>query len=93
MTEGFNPGSIVAASPTFSPFQGATERIGARARAPAAATTGPGSANGMIFTVATMRPASTGANSGSVATVSPGSRRFSASTPARSTTRSPALSA
>ena len=56
MTDGFSPGSVVAASPTFSAFHGATERIGFAPCAPASSTTAPGSANGMIFTVAIMRP-------------------------------------
>ena len=56
ITEGFRPGSVVAASPTLSGRQGATESVRRRQALRPPRTTLSGTANGMIFTVATMRP-------------------------------------
>ena len=59
----------------------------------ASASAGPATASGMILTVATMSPAFTGLRSFRQAKVMAGSTRFSASTPAASTRKSPAAAA
>jgi len=91
ITDGFSAGSVVATSPTFSPRNGATRMVSPTASA--TASLARSTAKGMILTVPTIRPASTGANSGSVAKVIAGSMRLSASTLARSITSTPAASA
>ena len=58
MTDGFSDGSAVATSPTLSGLNWATERA-SPAAASAEARLAPATANGIIFTVAIIRPGST----------------------------------
>ena len=89
------PGSNVETMPTFLTRYGATRISGFASPAIVSAVeTAPcGTANGMIFTVPIISPATTGLKAGSVAKVTASSIRLSASIASLSTTRTPALSA
>ena len=94
-TLSFTPGRRVWISAAVSDRKGATRSAGMTADASASApsTAGRGAAKGMIFTVATICPASTGAKAGRVATVTLSSIRFSASMRSTSGTNRPCVSA
>ena len=85
------PASSVWISATRFAANGARRKARAPAsRRSASSTAAPETASGMILTVATMRPASTGSYAPSVASVMPGSTALTASTTARSGRNSPA---